>query len=180
MYFLLVWLCLYDDIVSVQFSMLWSRQDLIRPHDSRRALRGSIASDLGEKTPELSAWLDGVCQMLSKKICFCLDALLAWLLRITQSQSLCTLCACYSSIHVRFYSMCPHVCVSFIIYVCTGRGKSQQEGDQTYDHKISLVQWSSLLWDPVGPINCTFLCKGHRVQRQRQVFLHWKEGVETT
>lgn len=39
-----------------------------------------------------------------------------------------------------------------VIYACLGSGKSQQEEDQTYDHKTSLVRRRSLLWDPSCPI----------------------------
>jgi len=37
-------------------------------------------------------------------------------------------------------------------YLCTRGGKSQQKGDQTYDHKPYTVHRSSQLWDPICPI----------------------------
>lgn len=48
--------------------------------------------------------------------------------------------------------MCLHMRMWFIIHACRGGGKSQQEADQTYDHKTSPMHNSSLLWDPVCPI----------------------------
>lgn len=88
----------------------------------------------------------------------------------------------YVHLHV-----CLYMCTWFII--CAGSGKSQQEGDQTYDHKTDPVCSSSLLWEPICPIKKQLLADASSAlfyggakgpKTQTCVFMHWKEGVENT